>query len=107
MPAIRLLRDRGVDVLAVQEACFAARDIEVPAMAHDQRRWLVTHDRDCGEFVFKRDLRPPPAILYFRQEPFPATRAAELIWPLLERVGEVEGLVVVGESSLRLHKLPA
>lgn len=108
MPAIRALRGRGVDVLAIQETCPSARDIEVLAMACDQKRWLATYDRDYGELVFRRDLRPPPAILYFRQEPFPATRAADLIVPLLERAGELEGyLVVVGEHSLRLHKLPA
>lgn len=108
MPSIRLLRSRGVDVLAVVETCPATDDATIMALAREQSRWLVTYDRDYGELVFKRNVLPPPAILYFRQEPFPATRAATLILPLLDTPGEINGfLVVVGEQSLRRHKLPA
>lgn len=106
--SIRLLREHGVDVLAIGESCPGARDPQVLDLACAQQRWLLTYDRDYGELVFRRKLPAPPAILYFRQEPYPATRAAVLTLPLLERAREIEGfLVVVGEKSLRMHELPA
>lgn len=107
LPSIRMLREHGLDVLAVIEACPRASDTSILQFACDQGRWIATYDRDYGELVFKHGLRSPPAILFFRQEPFPATRAASLILNLLSREAELTGhLVVVGERSLRLRKLP-
>jgi predicted nuclease of predicted toxin-antitoxin system len=107
IPSVRVLRRHGIDVLAVIETCPRASDTAILALACEQGRWIATYDRDYGELVFKYRLQPPPAILYFRQEPFPASRAADLILQLLEQAEEIIGhLVVVGEASLRLHKLP-
>jgi len=107
LPSVRMLREHGLDVLAVVEACPRASDTGILQLACDQGRWIATYDRDYGELVFRQGLRSPPAILFFRQEPFPATRAAGLILNLLSREAELAGhLVVVGERSLRLRKLP-
>lgn len=107
LPAVRMLRTHGIDVLAVVETCPRAPDTAVLQLACDQERWIATYDRDYGELVFKCRLPSPPAIVLFRQGPFPATRAATQILGLLERVDELVGhLIVVGERSLRLHKLP-
>lgn len=106
-PSIRRLRDLGFDITAVIERCPGTCDAEIMALARHERRWLLTYDRDYGELVFKRSIEPPPAILYFRQEPFPATRAADLVLSLLDQSAEIEGyLVVVGERNLRRHRLP-
>lgn len=102
IPAIKLLRDRSVDVLSIAESFKAMIDTDVLRLAREQGRWLLTYDRDYGALVFERKLPPPPAILLFRQEPFPATRAAELVLPLLETPESIEGhFVVVGERSIR------
>lgn len=107
LPSVRLLRDHGVDVLSVAETCRRASDTAILRVACDQARWIATYDRDYGELVFKCRLPAPPAILYFRQGQVPATRAAEQVLALLGRAAELAGhLVVVGEHSLRLHKLP-
>lgn len=107
VPSVRALREHGIDVLAVTEVCPGASDTEILALACEQARWIATYDRDYGELAFKHRLQSPPAILYFRQEPFPATRAADLILQLISRPEEIVGhLVVVGEKSLRLRRLP-
>lgn len=51
-PAIRLLRERGIDVVWVAERMPAATDAEVLACARAEGRWLLTFDRDYGELVF-------------------------------------------------------
>lgn len=108
VPSIRALRGHGIDVLAVMEKYPRASDTRILELAREQGRWIATYDRDYGELVFRHRLPPPAAILYFRQEPYPATRAADLILGLLPQAGEIAGhLVVVGERSLRMHKLPA
>lgn len=107
-PSIALMRSAGVDVLSVAESHRAISDVEVLKLAREQSRWLLTYDRDYGALVFERGLAPPPAILLLRQESQPATRAAELILPLLEKPEEIEGyFVVVGERTLRRRPLRA
>lgn len=105
-PSIALLRSAGVDVLSVAQTHRAISDIEVLKLAREQCRWLLTYDRDYGALVFERGFEPPPAILLLRQESQPATRAAELVLPLLETPEEVDGyFVVVGERALRRRPL--
>ena len=77
LPALRRLRDAGVDVAAIAEQAPGMRDTEVLALARREERWLVTYDRDYGELVFSKGYAPPPAIIFIRQGSYPATRPAE------------------------------
>lgn len=107
VPALRVLRAQGVDVLSVQETMPGASDEAVLAMACETGRWLVTFDRDYGELVFSRQCAPPQAILYLRQEPIPPTRPAEWVMELLSEPKIVlKHLVVVGERTVRRRPLP-
>jgi predicted nuclease of predicted toxin-antitoxin system len=106
-PATRLLCDRGVDVVSVQEIMAGGSDEAVLRIAVDQGRWLVTYDRDYGELVYSRDCAAPPAILYLRQEPYPPARAAELLLTLPAEPASTEGhFVVIAESTVRRSALP-
>jgi predicted nuclease of predicted toxin-antitoxin system len=107
-PAVRLLRERGVDVLWALESMSGADDPEVLARARAEGRWLLTYDRDYGELVFSRGLPSPRAVIYLRQEAYPPPRPAELVLELLARPEQVEGLfLVVTERSVRVRHLPA
>ncbi|MGQ0622139.1 MAG: DUF5615 family PIN-like protein [Panacagrimonas sp.] len=106
-PSVRLLRAQGLDVVAVQETMPGASDEQVLAVVHASGRWLVTFDHDYGELVFSKRRAPPPAILYFRQEPIPPTRPAERMLELLATPEKLVGhLLVVTERAVRLRRLP-
>lgn len=106
-PSVRLLRERGFDVLSVQESMPGASDEQVLAVAHESGRWLLTFDRDYGELVFSRRHAAPPAILYLRQEPVPATRPAERVMEIFAMSRDLIGyLIVISERSVRLRRLP-
>jgi hypothetical protein len=49
---VRVLRAAGHDVMAVAEAAPGAPDDGVIALAHKQRRILITEDKDFGQLVF-------------------------------------------------------
>jgi predicted nuclease of predicted toxin-antitoxin system len=107
LPAVKLLRERGVDVTAVAEVMSGSADEKVLDFARREGRWLVTFDRDYGELVFSRGLAAPPAILYFRQGPYAPTRPAELVLELIAQPEQVVGFfVVVSERSIRRRPLP-
>ncbi len=107
VPALRMLRERGLDVMAIIETMPAASDEAVLAVAREQGRWLVTFDRDYGELVFSRQLPSPPAIVYLRQEPYPPIRPAAILLDLVADPASAEGyFVVVGAQTVRRRRLP-
>lgn len=106
-PAIRKLRAAGVDVIAVSEAMPAVSDKEVMEFARREQRWIVTFDRDYGDLIFREGLLPPPSILYFRQEPYPPDRPADLVLAMLSDPQQAEGyMVVISEQNVRRKRFP-
>jgi predicted nuclease of predicted toxin-antitoxin system len=106
-PAIRKLRAAGIDVVAVREAMPAVCDKEVMAFARREQRWIVTFDRDYGDLVFREGLLPPPAILFFRQEPYPPDRPADLVLAMLSEPQQATGcMVVISEQNVRRKRFP-
>lgn len=53
-PVIRALRNNGHDVLSIAEVAKGATDEHVLKRALDEKRVLITEDRDFGELVFAR-----------------------------------------------------
>lgn len=108
VPALRKLREQGIDVLAVQEIMPGASDESILKKACDTGRWLVTFDRDYGELVYSRRCPSPPAIVYLRQEPRPADAPADWVLGLLNDPAQALGqLVVISERTIRCRPLPA
>lgn len=106
-PAIRKLRAAGVDVVAISEAMPAVSDKAVLEFARREQRWIVTFDRDYGDLVFREGLLPPPAILFFRQEPYPPDRPADLVLAMLSEPQQAEGcMVVISERNIRRKHFP-
>ena len=106
-PALRKLREQGVDVLAVREIMPGAPDEAILRKACDTGRWLVTFDRVYGELMYSRHYPAPPAILYLRQEPCPPDKPADWVLALLDDPAQAVGqLVVIGEHTARRRPLP-
>ena len=102
VPAIRKLRKAGIDVLAVIEDMPSASDKDVMERARKEKRWILTFDRDYGDLIFREGLQPPPAILFFRQEPCLPEHPADTVLALLSEPRLVNGcMVVISEGSIR------
>ncbi|HEX5337473.1 MAG TPA: DUF5615 family PIN-like protein [Gallionella sp.] len=107
-PAIRKLRAAGLDVVAVSEVMPSVSDKVVLEYARRELRWIVTFDRDYGDLIFREGLLPPPAILFFCQEPYPPDRPADLVLAMLSEPQQAEGcMVVISERSIRRKHFPA
>lgn len=53
-PVIRALREAGHDVVAIAEVAKGAKDEQVLERALNEKRVLITEDRDFGELVYAR-----------------------------------------------------
>lgn len=58
LPSIRLLREAGYDIEAIAEFAAGAADWRVLAHAKADGQILVTFDRDFGELIYRRRVRP-------------------------------------------------
>jgi predicted nuclease of predicted toxin-antitoxin system len=107
LPALRVLRDAGVQAVSVAETMPGASDRVVLAHAAQHGLWLLTFDRDYGELVFSHQVPSPPAILFVRQGPQPAVAFGRDILALLDDADFARGhLVVVSGRKLRRRALP-
>lgn len=107
-PAIRKLRAAGVDVVDVTKAMSSVSDREVIAYARQEQRWLVTFERDYGDLIFREGLLPSPAILFFRQDPYPPDRPADIVLAMLSEPQQLEGcVVVISQQNIRRRSFSA
>lgn len=105
---ISALREAGHDVVAVGDCAPAATDPEVLALARNQRRILISFDRDHGDLIFGQGLPPPRAVVYLRLEP-PLPEHLQAFARTLAALGEqaLDGyFTVVSVHGLRQRPLP-
>ena len=100
------LRGLGHDVLWTAEAVPGSDDARLLELARAQERVLITLDRDFGDLIFRRGMRPTGAILLRLR-----TRSAsellsgfQQVWPILEARAPGH-LVVVSRGKVRVRPL--
>ena len=88
------LIDLGHDVLSAREGYSHATDETLLALAYEERRVLVTEDKDFGELVFLRRL-PHPCIV--RLVGLRVTGKVDAMRDLIERHGDAmrAGAIIV------------
>lgn len=86
---VRALRGAGHDVIAVTEISPAIRDEIVLALAHDDKRVLLTEDTDFGELVYADGLGNSGVIL-FR---FPTDARTAMVAAALDTVATIGNLL--------------
>ena len=63
---IRLLRERGHDVISVKESLRGERDEVILARGQADQRVMVTQDKDFAELAFARGLPAACGVILFR-----------------------------------------
>jgi predicted nuclease of predicted toxin-antitoxin system len=86
-PLVAFLRAGGHDVLYIAEAAAGLSDADVIALALQQKRLLLTEDKDFGDLVFRREHRVPGVVLMRIDPENPSLKATRLA-AVVERYGE-------------------
>jgi predicted nuclease of predicted toxin-antitoxin system len=104
--SVLALRNRGYDVLSIGEENPSIEDHEVVDIAINEERLILTFDRDYGELVFKKGLKPPKGIIYLRIDPFSPEEPAEVISKLIQsqKFSFDHYLTVVDNNFIRQRK---
>jgi len=115
---MRFLADENVPLASVERLRAAGHDVRrVPAGSSDttalalsknERRVILTFDRDFGTLVFRHELPAPPGVVYFRAVPRTPEHPAMLLLALLEngRVPIENCFTVIEIDRIRQRPLP-
>ena len=75
------------------------KDVEVLAIAVNEKRWLITFDRDYGELLFARRFPPPPAVILFRVPSYRPEEPADWVINLIKQPQECLGRFTVFDGE--------
>lgn len=103
---VEALRGAGHDVTWIRDAMPGASDARVLAAARDERRLLITFDKDFGEMVFRAGRSAADGIVLFRIPQPSAPAIAKRIVAVLESREDWFGhFSVVDERAIRMRPL--
>lgn len=101
-PLAQFLHDRGFDALFVGGWKPSATDPEILRKAKDERRILISNDKDFGELVFKLQL-PHTGVILLRLADESREAKQKIVTALVKRYGKrlPGNFVVASETSVR------
>src|ERR1700736_4377606 len=106
-PVLRALREAGHDVVAIAEVARGATDEQVLERALNEKRVLITEDRDFGELVYARGRSSAGVILLrFHRRAFRTKPAT-----VLEAVAKLgsrprDAFTVIEPGRVRISRRP-
>jgi len=108
LASIKRLQDSYHDVASVIEDTPGAKDREVLTRAQQEKRIILTFDRDYGELLYHQRLSAPPGIVYFRFDPSTPFEPADILLELLriEKVSLIGNFTVAERKRIRQRSLP-
>ena len=105
--AVDALRENGHDVAWIREDARGSRDEQVLALAKEEKRILVTFDKDFGELAFHAKLPATLGIVLFRIVPRSSHHIAQVAVQALESRNDWEGhFSVIEDKRIRMTPLP-
>ena len=106
--SVRLLRKAGHDITSITEDSPGIEDTEVLTRAADEKRVIVTFDRDYGELIYRLRRPSPQGIIYLRFRPYTPEEPAILLLKLLaaEELQFIGRFTVVERNQIRQRPLP-
>lgn len=104
---IRELRNGGHDVLSVKESMRSAADEVVMLRAHEEKRLLITHDKDFGESAFRWGLLADSGVILFRLTGANPDEDNQRVMDAIASRADWAGyFAVVTDDRVRLRPLP-
>jgi len=106
LKVVKRLRDEGLNITSIAEIQIGMDDEEIAKLSEKERAIIITFDKDFGEIIFKRLIKPYGVIL-LRIPPKSVDYIFNFLkWLLIESKIEFERkLVVVREDKIRIINL--
>ena len=103
---IEVLLNRRHDVIWALMAMPGATDREIIARTNDERRFLLTFDKDFGELAFRNRVAPASGVIFVRLEASPAEMAEVIAAALASPRDWIGYFSTVERNRIRARRLP-
>jgi predicted nuclease of predicted toxin-antitoxin system len=101
------LRERGHEVAWVREIVSGASDALVLVRAANERRVVLTFDKDFGELAFRADMKAPSGVILLRLALASPDGVARVVADALDAHPGWEGsFPVIEDTRVRRRQLP-
>ena len=103
LKVVKRLREEGLDITSIIEIKVGMKDEEIAKLSEREKVVIITFDKDFGEIIFKKLIKPYGVIL-LRISPKSVDYISNFLkWLLIESKIEFERkLVVVREDKIRI-----
>jgi len=103
---VRILEEEGYDIRWIRIDSPGISDIEVMRYAHQEKRIILTYDKDFGELAVRDMIYPSPGIILFRLSQQHPGQIAEYIRKVIKSRQDWEGhFSVVEAERIRMRPL--
>ena len=103
LSSVIILEKSGFDIKSISRDCAGILDSEVIEIAIEEKRTILTFDRDYGELIFKNGYRPICGVIYLRWDNFQPDEPGEYLTELfkLQDITYDGMLTVISETHIR------
>jgi predicted nuclease of predicted toxin-antitoxin system len=101
-----LLEESGHDSIFVGDVMSGFNDAAVLAKAEEEKRILITDDKDFGELIFRLG-RPSSGVILLRDPDTRPRKRLEILVKVMKRHRLEGSFVTLRNDRIRIRKLPA
>jgi len=107
LTVLKSMQDSGYDAVSILEYAGIKSDVDIIKTAAEEKRIVITFDRDFGELIFKAGHKSS-GVIYLRFEPFNAKIISRHVSELLEEesIKFHKSFVVLEKDKVRIRLLP-
>ena len=105
-PVVQFLRNEGFDVASVAEDYRSIDDASILKRAYEEKRIVVTNDKDFGNLVFELNLKAKGIILFRLEDQSSRAKIGALKMVLhAHREKLLDHFIVVTEGKIRIRRM--
>ena len=83
--SIALVRRAGHDVASIIEETPGSKDRDILKRAHEEKRIILTFDRDYGELIYRNKEVCPAGLVFFRFSPSTPEEPAHILLSIIAK----------------------
>lgn len=106
LDSVYYLKNRGFDIIHIGTDFSGIKDEIVIQMAIDEKRTILTFDKDYGELIMKYNHKPTAGVIYFRLQHYSGEDPGKILADLINKfnIDFSAALTVIDENSIRQRK---
>ena len=106
LKSVQILQDKGFDIVHIGTDFSGIDDKQVMNLAIRESRIIITFDKDYGELIFKKGIKPKCGVIFLKWTNFLPGDPGLKLNPILKKkdIQFYNALTVIDDKSIRQKK---